>query len=57
MNYELKNLDFWDGEIKKASSEYLKSILPWVSNLQIKDLIKKELKQREKIPENEKSRK
>ena len=27
MNYELKNLDFWDNEIKKLSSKYLKSIL------------------------------
>ena len=48
MNYQLKNLDFWGDEIKKASSEYLNSILPWVSNPQIKDLIKKELKQRDR---------
>ena len=49
MNYELKNLDFWDGEIKKASTEYLKSILKngLCENVQIEDMIEKELYVRE----------
>ena len=47
MNYELKNLDFWDDEIKKASSDYLKSILGLCKNVQIEDMIQKELHVRE----------
>ena len=46
MNYELKNLDFWSDEIKKASSKYLKSILKLCKNVQIKNMIKKELEHR-----------
>lgn len=49
MNYELKNLDFWGDEIKKASTEYLKSILKngLCENVQIEDMIEKELYVRE----------
>ena len=49
MNYQLKNLDFWGDEIKKASSDYLKSILKngLCSNVQIEDMIEKELYVRE----------
>ena len=46
MNYELKNLDFWDNEIKKLSSKYLKSILKLCKKQQIKNMIQKELEHR-----------